>query len=40
MDKRYKLSVIRYIRTREIIYNMIKIITTAVCYIQKLLNRE
>ena len=30
--KRYKLPVIRYISTRDIMYNMINIIKTAVCY--------
>ena len=35
VDKRYKFPVTRQISTRDVLYNMINIITTAVCYIQK-----
>ena len=31
--KRYKLPVIRQISSRDVMYNMINIINTAVCYI-------
>ena len=35
--KRYKLSVIRQISTRDAMYNMVTIATTAVSYKEKLL---
>ena len=31
--KRYKVLVIRYISTRDVLYNVINIINSAVCYI-------
>ena len=31
--KRYKLPAIRYISTRDVMYNMINIISVVVCYI-------
>ena len=31
--KMYKLSVIRYIGTKDVMYDMINIMNTAVCYI-------
>ena len=36
-SQKYKLPVIRLISTRDILYNMINIINTAVCYIGMLL---
>ena len=35
--KRYKLSVIRQMSTRAVMYNMVTIATTAVSYKEKLL---
>ena len=38
--KRYKLPVVRYISTRNEMYNVINIINTAVCYVWKLLRKS
>lgn len=35
--KRYRLHVIKQVSNRDVMYNMISIINTAVCYIRKLL---
>ena len=35
--KRYKLTVIRYISTRDVMYNMMTVVNTAVRYTGKLL---
>ena len=36
--KRYKLTVIRQIIARNIMYNMVNIINTAICYTRKRIN--
>lgn len=36
-SQKYKLPVIKQVSTRDVTYNMINTINTAVCYIQKLL---
>ena len=36
-NQKHKLKIIREISTRDVVYNMINVINTAVCNIQKLL---